>query len=184
MVRMGRGARSGRIGRGGGSGAGVGIAGGSDAATGGYFPAVGVAGAGAVAAGTPGGTAMSPYTSPPQPRFIYQTTPTLTAAAGASPIATATASPQFYPTTPTAAYFDATATPKRPGEEQQLNMPVGAAAAALVEVPTGASMGAIKQTKNSVQVGGRYCVIYSSASSNYNNSIIILVRKFSQGYSL
>ena len=159
MVRMGRGARSGRIGRGGGgSGGGLGIAGGSAAGTGGYFPAVGVAGAAAVAAGTPGGAAMSPYTSPPQPRFIYQTTPTLTAAAGASPIAAATASPQFYPTTPTAAYFDTTATPKRPGEEQQLNMPVGAAAAALVEVPTGASMGAIKQTKNSVQVG-RYCVI-------------------------
>ena len=152
MVRMGRGARSGRIGRGGGgSGGGLGIAGGSAAATGGYFPAVGVAGAAAVAAGTPGGAAMSPYTSPPQPRFIYQTTPTLTAAAGGSPIAAATASPQFYLTTPTAAYFDM-ATPKQPREEQQLNI----SAATVVEVPTAhsnRSMVAINPTKNSVQVG-------------------------------
>ena len=130
MVRMGRGARSGRIGRGG-----VGSVG----STAGFYPA---------AAGATAAAAVS-YTSPPQPRFIYQTNPTLTAA---SPVTAATASPQFYPTTPTAAYFDA-ATPKRPGEEQQLSMPT--AAAALVEVPTahpGASM-AVKTTKNSVQVG-------------------------------
>ena len=126
MVRMGRGPRSGRIGRGGGGGSATG-----------YYPS------GAAAA------AVS-YTSPPQPRFIYQTSPTLTAA---SPVAAATASPQFYPTTPTAAYFDA-ASSKRPGEEQQLNMNMPATAAALVEVPTAhpsASM-AVKTTKNSVQV--------------------------------
>ena len=144
MVRMGRGARGGRIARGVGGGVGA-IAGGGSAA--GYYPAMG-------ATATPPAAAMS-FTSPPQPRFIYQANPTL---AGASPVAAAaTASPQFYPATPTAAYFDA-ATPKRPGEEQQLNMPPGAATAtaALVEVPTahpGASMAAVKATKNSVQVG-------------------------------
>ena len=137
MVRMGRGARSGRIGRGGGVG--------SVGSATGYYPA---------AVGPTAAAAAVSYTSPPQPRFIYQTNPTLTAA---SPIAAATASPQFYPTTPTAAYFDTT-TPKRPGEEQQLSMPT--AAAALVEVPTahpGASM-AVKTTKNSVQVGMQYFI--------------------------
>ena len=107
MVRMGRNTRGGR-GRGGA----------------GYYPAT--AAAGAVS-----------YTSPPQPRYIYQTSPTL---AAASP---ATVSPQFYQTTPTAAYFDA-ASPKRAGEEQ-LNVP------ALVEVAHPGSM-TIKSTKNSVQV--------------------------------
>ena len=83
MVRMGRGARCGRIARGVGGGIGA-IAGGSSAA--GYYPAVG-------ATTTPPAAAMS-FTSPPQPRFIYQTNPTLTAA---SPVAAAaTASPQFY----------------------------------------------------------------------------------------
>ena len=110
MVRMGRSARGGgRGGRGGGAGTG-------------YYPAA--------------AAAMS-YTSPPQPRYIYQTSPTM---ATASPAA---ASPQFYQTTPTAAYFDA-ASPKRAGEEQ-LNVP------ALVEVAHPSSM-AIKSTKNSVQV--------------------------------
>ena len=146
MVRMGRGARGGRIARGVGGGVGGAIAGTGGGAAG-YYPAVG-------ATATPPAAAMS-FTSPPQPRFIYQANPTL---AAASPVAAAaTASPQFYPATPTAAYFDA-ATPKRPGEEQQLNMPPGAATAtaALVEVPTahpGASMAAVKATKNSVQVG-------------------------------
>ena len=145
---MGRGARGGRIGRGGGIGA-------SASATG-YYPAAG--------APTAAAAAVS-YTSPPQPRFIYQTNPTL---AAASPVAAATASPQFYPTTPTAAYFDA-ATPKRPGEEQQLNMP--ATAAALVEVPAaahpGASVATVKATKNSVQVG-------CNTTPKLHNSALIL----------
>ena len=78
------------------------------------------------------------YSSPP-PRYMYQTSPTM-------PTGSATAaSPQFYQTTPTAAYFDA-ASPKRSGEEQ-MNVP------ALVEVahPSAAGM-TIKSTKNSVQV--------------------------------
>ena len=112
-----------RKGRGTGGG-GVGIVGGS--ATGGYFSVVGAD------AATP--AAAVSYTSPPQPHFT-----------------TATASPQFYLTTPTAAYFDM-ATPKQPREEQQLNI----SAATVVEVPTAhsnRSMVAINPTKNSVQVG-------------------------------
>ena len=127
MVRKGRGARSSRTGRGGG---GVGIAEGS--ATGGYFPAVGA---------TPAATVSC--TSPPQLHSIYKTTPTLTVVD--SSIAAATAYPPFNPTTPTI--------PKQPREEQKLNM----SATTLVEGPTahpGARMGAIKPTKNSVQVGG------------------------------
>lgn len=96
-----------------------------------------------------GGTSYYPpaalsYASPPQPRFIYQTSPALAAATPG----TAAASPQFYPTTPTAAYFDA-ASPKRPGEEQLQSVPT----AALMEVPT-AHPGAlaVKAAKNSVQV--------------------------------
>jgi hypothetical protein len=155
VVRMGRGARGGRVARGMGGGVGVGVAAGGSAAAG-YYPAVGAT------AATPA-AAMS-YTSPPQPRFIYQTNPALTAA---SPVAAAaaTASPQFYPATPTAAYFDAAVTPKRPGEEQQLNMPPGAAGAALVEVPTahpGASMATVKATKNSVLVGIAIIVMHQS----------------------
>ena len=120
MVRMGRGPHSSHIDRGEGS-------------VPGYYPAAAAA-------------AMVSYTSPPQPRFIYQTSPTLISA---SPIAAATASPQFYTTTPTAAYFD-TASPKRAREEQQLNMPT----TMLVEVPTGhpRTSIAVKTPKNSVQV--------------------------------
>ena len=70
-----------------------------------------------------------------QPRFIYQTTPTLTAT---SPIAAATASPQ---TTPTAACCDA-ASPKRAGEEQLLSMPTAHPSTSM----------AVKTPKNSVQV--------------------------------
>ena len=77
------------------------------------------------------------YTSPP-PRYIYQTSPTMAAGSATA------ASPQFYQTTPTAAYFDA-ASPKRSGEEQ-MNVP------ALVEVAHPGTGMTIKTTKNSVQV--------------------------------
>ena len=79
------------------------------------------------------------YTSPP-PRYVYQTSPTL---AAGSPTG---ASPQFFPTTPTAAFFDAAATATKRSGEEQLNVP------ALVEMSHPSTAVAIKSAKNSVQV--------------------------------
>ena len=107
------------------------------------------------------------YGSPP-PRYMYQTSPTMPTGS-----ATPAASPQFYQTTPTTAYFDA-ASPKRSGEEQ-MNVP------ALVEVahPSTAGM-TIKSTKNSVQVA-KVNWLYHEVIHNRNSDLAHWVLQLCHG---
>ena len=111
-------------------------------------PAAGGVG-GAAGGGGVGGGGFYPLTYPsPSPRYIYPTSPSL--AAGSPVAAAAGATPQFYQTTPTAAYFDTTP-PKRGGEDQ-----VSVPTAAVMELPhhpsAAATITTIKSSKNGMQV--------------------------------